>query len=125
MVEIVLVALGSALGALSRFALGQWFLRIDSRFPLLATLGVNLSGCGLAGLFAGSAWQSHELLAGFLATGFLGSYTTVSSFSLETLGLWQSGRRGRAAVYVLLSMLGGLLLAWAGWLLAARMVGLS
>ncbi|WP_376696108.1 fluoride efflux transporter FluC [Wenzhouxiangella sp. EGI_FJ10305] len=125
MVEIALVALGSGLGAVSRFAMGQWVLRIDSRFPLLATLGVNLSGCGLAGLFAGSAWQSHELAASFLATGFLGSYTTVSSFSLETLGLWQSGRRGRAVAYVLTSMVGGLLLAWAGWLLAAHMAGLS
>jgi len=125
MVEIIPVALGSALGAVSRFALAQWILRIDSRFPLLATLLVNLSGCGLAGLLAGSAWQSHEPLAGFLATGFLGSYTTVSSLSLESLGLWQSGRRGRAAAYVMASMMGGLLVARAGWLLAAHSAGLS
>lgn len=119
MMEIALVALGSALGAMARFALGQWLLRRDSRFPFLATLAVNLSGCGLAGWLAGSAWPSHPIVTTFLATGFLASYTTVSSFSLETLGLWNAGRRGGATAYVLVSMIGGVALAWAGWQLAA------
>lgn len=117
--EIALVACGSALGTLARFALGQWLLRLDSRFPLMATLAVNLGGCGLAGWLAGGASSLHPLAASFLGTGFLASYTTVSSFSLETLGLWHARRRGRAVVYVLVSMLGGLILAWAGWQLGA------
>ncbi len=118
-----LVALGSAAGTVARFALGQWVLRRDFRYPLSATLAVNLSGCALAGLLAGSAWQSNAYLVAFLATGFLGSYTTVSSFSLETVSLWQSGRRGRAAVYVLASVLVGLVLAMACWWLASLSVG--
>lgn len=119
MTEILLVAGGSALGAMARFALGQWLLRRDSRHPYLATLAVNLSGCGLAGWLAGAAWPSQPLLSTFLGTGFLASYTTVSSFSLETLGLWNAGRRGRAGAYVLSSMIGGLILAWAGWQIGA------
>lgn len=118
-----LVALGSAIGTVARFALGQWVLRRDFRYPLSATLAVNLSGCALAGLLAGSAWQSSAYLVAFLATGFLGSYTTVSSFSLETVNLWQSGRRGRAAAYVLASVLGGLVLAMACWWLASQSAG--
>lgn len=119
MTEIMLVAVGSALGAMARFTLGQWLLRGDSRHHYLATLAVNLSGCGLAGWLAGTAWPSYPLLPTFLGAGFLASYTTVSSFSLETLGLWNAGRRGRASAYVLLSMTGGPFLAWAGWRVAA------
>lgn len=120
--EILLVAVGSALGAMARFALGQWLLRADFSQLVAATLGVNLSGCAAAGFLAACAGSSHLLVAGFLVTGFLGSYTTVSSFSLETLGMWQSGRRVTAAAYVLVSTAGGLLLARAGWL-AGTMAG--
>ncbi len=118
MVEMMMIALGSALGAVSRFVLGHWLLRRGFRHPVVATLAVNLSGCLLAGFLAGYPGPIQALTASLLLTGYLGSYTTVSSFSLETLGLWNGGRRGLATGYVLVSLIGGLALAALGWFAA-------
>lgn len=117
--QFIAVALGSALGAVARFMLGQWFVRADFRQPVLATLTVNLSGCAAAGFLVGVLAPHQTHAVSFLLTGFLGSYTTVSSFSLETLGLWQAGRRRLAASYVIASIAGGLLLARAGVMLSS------
>lgn len=114
-----MVATGSALGAVTRFELGHRLLAARVPYPLVATLLVNLSGCLFAGLLAGYLSGPQTAATAFLATGFLGSYTTVSSFSLETLGAWQSGHRRLAASYVVTSLAGGLLLARAGWWLGA------
>lgn len=106
---------GVAVAASSRSAI---FGVETAAFPW-ATLGVNLVGSLAIGMLAG-------LLAGkdaarlFWVTGLLGGFTTFSSFSLETLGLLQSGRTGAAAAYVLASVLGGLALAGLGWAAAAR-----
>ncbi|RFF31979.1 fluoride efflux transporter FluC [Wenzhouxiangella sediminis] len=119
MVELAWVGLGSALGAVARFGLGEWLLRSGFTYPLATTLAVNLSGCLAAGALAGSLETSGTLVSGFLLGGFLGSYTTVSTFSMETVGLWQSRRRVAAAGYVLVSIAGGLLFALAGRMVAA------
>jgi len=110
-----MVALGSALGALARFGLGQWLLRQDFRRPVVATLAVNLGGCLAAGALAAGFSPADRLAAALILSGFLGSYTTVSSFSLETLGMWRAGDRGMAAAYVLCSLAGCVGLAWAGF----------
>lgn len=115
---MMMVAVGSALGAVSRFALGHWLLQRGFRHPVAATLAVNLSGCLLAGFLAGYPGPLQTLTARFLLTGYLGSYTTVSTFSLETLGLWNQGRRGLATGYILVSLVGGLALAALGWFVA-------
>lgn len=119
MSQFLLIALGSAFGAVVRFGLGQRLLRSGFSHPVVATLAVNLSGCGLAGFLAGFAEPVKSVVSACLVTGFLASYTTVSSFSLETLGMWQSGRVRLAVAYVLTSTVGGLTLAWAGWRLGA------
>jgi len=114
--EILALAAGSALGATARFALGDWALRAGWRHPLMATLAVNLSGSAAAGCLAGwSMAGDGQPAAAIVLAGFLGSYTTVSSFSLESLGLWAARRRLAAAGYVLLSAGGSPLLAWAAW----------
>lgn len=115
MVEIVAVALGSGLGTMARFAVSRRVQRGNLAHPLIATLLVNLSGAGLAGALAGALDPSRTLVTSFLLTGLVGSYTTVSSLSIETLELWQSARRARAVAYVFVTLSGGLLLAWAGW----------
>lgn len=117
--QILAVALGSAFGTLVRFMLGQWFLARDFRQPLVATLAVNLSGCAAAGFVAGALGPHQIQAVSLMLAGFLGSYTTVSSFSLETLGMWQAGRRGLATSYVVVSIAGGLLLARTGAVLAS------
>jgi len=89
-----LVGAGGAIGAVLRYAVGQ-FLDSD-RFPV-ATLAVNALGSFLLGLivFLGAG----ETLAFFFGVGLCGSFTTYSSFSVETVRLWEDGDRLRAVLY--------------------------
>lgn len=121
---LLAVALGGALGALGRYVLSTCLqTRLQSwtgvGFPW-GTLGVNLLGCLLLGvLFALVQRQdlSGELQA-LLAVGVLGSFTTFSTFSLETVELLQDGDWGKAAAYVVVSLLLGIAAVAAGMALA-------
>ena len=107
----ILVAIGGALGALARYALGGW---ITDRMGLwvpggvlqapVGTLVINVVGSFLLGAIATlavtrSGVMTHELRL-FAAVGFCGAFTTFSTFSLETLTLIQRGHWGEALVYV-------------------------
>jgi fluoride exporter len=110
---IVLVALGSALGGLARyFVSGFVGRRIGETFPW-GTLAVNVSGAFAIGVLAAAAGREVIFDAPepwlFAVVGLLGSYTTVSSFSLQTLALLRDGQRLHAAANVALSL--GLCLA--------------
>jgi CrcB protein len=105
----LLVALGAIVGTPARFFIsGLVAQRLGETFPW-GTLVVNASGCfimGLVGWFA----IAHGLSSGsafwlLLATGFLGSYTTVSSFALQTRALMRDGEGWRALGYVVLSLI--------------------
>lgn len=101
--------LGSALGGVARFWLaGTVERRTSGAFPW-GILAVNASGALTIGIVAGIATGTEGGLGGaelrqFLVFGFLGSYTTVSSFSLQTLALLQAGRPARALANVALSV---------------------
>jgi CrcB protein len=106
---LICVVLGSALGGTARYFLsGLVARRVGETFPW-GTLAVNVSGAFLIGIFAAMARDNASLFASsnpwlFAVTGFLGCYTTVSSFSLQTLALAKDGESGRAAGYVALSV---------------------
>ena len=122
------VALGSAVGGVSRYLLSAIVqARVATTFPL-GTLIVNVSGSLLLGFVMryalGTGSVSPELRA-LLTTGFCGGYTTFSTFSYETASLLERGDYRRASVYVagsvalsLIAMLLGF--AAARELLAAR-----
>ena len=100
------VALGGAIGATLRWALGLAFLRAlgPTAFPL-PVLTANVAGSLAMGAFVTLAAQrglTH--LSPFVMTGFLGGFTTFSAFSLETVTLIERGQVGLAAGYVLLSV---------------------
>lgn len=111
---LLAVALGGAVGALGRYVMSVGLqARIQDwsgvGFPW-GTLGVNLLGCLLLGIFFALV-QRYDLpaeLQALLAVGLLGSFTTFSTFSLETLQLLQEGDWGKAAVYVVVSLLLGI-----------------
>ena len=95
------VMTGSALGAVARlWLINQVQRALPAQFPW-GTLVVNVSGAVLIGLLAGSlaaqADAQDSALRAALMIGMLGSYTTVSSFSVQTLALWQA-RQPRLAV---------------------------
>lgn len=101
------IAIGSAVGGVSRYLLGLFIQqRTGVAFPL-GTLLINVSGSLLLGfllrwtLVASDA--SPEMRA-MLTTGFCGGYTTFSTYSYETATLLEDGQYGRAAAYVLLSI---------------------
>lgn len=108
MIGGVLVALGAAIGTPARFFIsGVVARRFGETFPW-GTLVVNVSGCAIMGVVA--AFAKKEGLSPdsetwlLAATGFLGSYTTVSSFALQTGALVRDGERRPAVGYVLLSL---------------------
>jgi fluoride exporter len=106
---LVSVILGSALGGIARyFVSGFVARRVGETFPW-GTLIINVSGALVIGIFGALAEDNTSLLAIpdawlFAVTGFLGCYTTVSSFSLQTLTLARNGEGGPAAGYVVLSV---------------------
>lgn len=126
--QIGLVALGGALGGIGRHAVsGLVARRWGEAFPW-GTLAVNVSGAVLIGVLAGLILDPdravrHPSLWLGLVTGMLGSYTTVSSFSLQTLALLRGGETGRALANVALSL--GLCLGAAGLALAATLAAVG
>lgn len=104
--HVVQVALGGAIGASARYLTGVGIFRLFglSHFPL-AIITVNVIGSFLMGLITVYlARTSMTHLNPFIATGFLGGFTTFSSFSLETVTLIERGALGTAAAYVGLSV---------------------
>jgi CrcB protein len=120
----VSVALGSVLGGMARyFVSGFVARRVGETFPW-GTLIVNVSGAFLIGIFGALAESDASTLASpdpwlFAVTGFLGCYTTVSSFSLQSLALARDGQSGRAGSYVVISVVLCLAAVTAGFALAS------
>ena len=108
------VAGAGALGALSRFGVGAAVgARRPSDFPL-GTFAVNLSGGFVLGLLTGLSLTGDGLLV--LGTGFLGGYTTFSTWMVEAQRLGENGEWWLLWLYLFGSMLAGLVATGAGWL---------
>lgn len=117
--NLLWVMIGGFLGTVCRFALDEW-VHTNYEFPL-ATLLVNLSGCFILGWFLTYVSQNKKIrpvLTLIVGTGFIGSFTTFSTFSVETLYLFQNGLFFIALLYVLSSTALGIVLAYAGHFLA-------
>jgi len=117
--RVMWVAIAGAAGAVTRYGVGRAFAVRD--FPW-ATLVINLTGSFLLGLLLGAAVTRHwpELTTVALGTGFLGAYTTFSTFSTETYTLARTDRIGIAALYVAVSIAGGIASAAIGWTIGRR-----
>jgi len=115
--NVLMVALGGALGAVARYGLGIAVFRLTGPGFPLGVLSANVIGSFLMGVFVVLAAQrglTH--LSPFVMTGLLGGFTTFSAFSLETMTLVERGAWGQAGLYVVLSVLlsvGGLALGLA------------
>jgi CrcB protein len=118
--EITLVGLLGAAGALARYGIGSWAGATSFPWP---TLAINVAGSFLLGLVlaAGPVKLDAQLTTG-LAVGFLGGFTTYSSFSTQTHALLRTDRTGAAIAYVALSVLAGLAAAAVGYALGKAIV---
>ncbi|MCL1887956.1 MAG: fluoride efflux transporter CrcB [Kiritimatiellaeota bacterium] len=114
---ILAVGAGSFIGGVSRYLLSLLIqAKTASSFPL-PTLIVNITGCFCIGIVIGlfdKGQLSHEWKL-FLATGVLGGFTTFSAFSNETLHLFRGGCAGHALLYILVSVVLGLLATGAAY----------
>src|SRR3546814_659755 len=116
-VKIALLAIAGAAGALARYGLGSAFTSRD--FPW-TTLGINLVGSFALGflLRAGDLRGWSDVVTVSLGAGFLGAFTTFSTFSVETQAMLRDGRTVSAGLYVCASVVGGIAAAGAGYALA-------
>lgn len=120
MIPYLAVAAGGALGAVARYGSVQlatrWF---GIAFPY-GTLGVNIIGSLLMGLAVGlfaKFLPVTETTRLFVAVGFLGSYTTFSTFSLDVVNMFQRGETFQVALYIMASVTLSVLALVAGLLL--------
>lgn len=123
MMNLILIFLGSGLGAISRYGLSNLVHGFLGRAFPYGTLVVNASGSFVMGLFFIIILDRFGALApqlrAFLLIGFLGGYTTFSSFSIETLTLLEQGAWVSASLNILLNIIVCISLAWLG-VLGAR-----
>jgi CrcB protein len=108
------VAVGGTLGVLSRWGITRLTLHHDAL--LWSTVGINIVGSFLLGLLVAEHWFGRDLREG-LGVGFLGGFTTFSTFSVQAVLEVDGGNTGTAVAYVLVSVLGGLAAATAGYAL--------
>jgi len=116
------VALGGALGSLARYTLGAWiFSRMGTRFPY-GTFVINITGCFIIGLALTILDTHMELSSAWrlaVPIGFVGAYTTFSTFEFETYRLAQD-RPATAVLYVGSSIVLGYLAVYLG-ILASKL----
>lgn len=110
---LIYIGLAGALGAMARY----WASGLQGRraFPW-GTMAVNLLGSFLLGLLTGLVMKglASPTAKAVLGTGFLGAFTTFSTFQVDTLRLHRGGRTTLAWLYLIASTGAGLLAAWGG-----------
>ena len=109
-----LVAVGGVIGVLARFGITRLTPHHESL--LWATVGINVTGSFLLGLLVAEPWLSRDAREA-LGVGLLGGFTTFSTFSAQVVLDLEAGELGRAALYVVASVVGGIAAAAAGFAL--------
>ena len=123
--RVVILSIGGALGVNARYWLGVLMARwAGPRFPW-ATVLINVTGSFAIGFLAvilAYRWP-HPMGRLFVVTGFLGGYTTFSSFAFESLKLWEDGEKGLSLANTFGSVAAGLLAVTLGVALGRAVIG--
>lgn len=122
LVKILIIGSGGFVGSVLRFLISGFVQRISNwiTFPI-GTLTVNLIGCFIFGLLIQIA-ESHNIFSGeasmFVFVGFLGGFTTFSTFSNESINLMRAGENASAFISLSVHIVFGLGAIWLGRLIA-------
>jgi fluoride exporter len=120
MMTYLYIGIGGSIGAICRLLLSNLLPSGGSGFPW-GTLVCNLLGCLLLGYLTNALLpRLSEQMKSMMMTGFIGSFTTFSTFSMETVMLIEQDKPALALTYVLISMIGGTVFAWLGTWLADK-----
>ncbi|HEY8467119.1 MAG TPA: CrcB family protein [Solirubrobacterales bacterium] len=114
----LLVATGGVLGVLARWGIYRLTFHTDAL--IWSTVGINIAGSFLLGLLAAEDWFGTDAREA-LGVGFLGGFTTFSTFSVQVVLDVDGGEPGRALAYLVASVAGGVLAAAAGYALGRRL----
>ena len=123
MMLIFAIALGGAVGALSRYGMSTGIYALAGRAFPFGTLAVNVLGSFLMGVLAVSLIERFSLTPEWRAAvliGFLGSFTTFSTFSIETINLIEDGEPFKAGLNALLSVGFSVGACWVGLLVGRQ-----
>jgi fluoride exporter len=121
------VAIGSAVGGVSRYLLGGFMQRVFAASFPVGTLVINVTGSALLGFILRYSLDTPSVTPetrALLAVGFCGGYTTFSTFSYETLTLLEDGDWRRAGLYVGLSVVASLVATFLGFVAARELIAL-
>jgi CrcB protein len=119
--KYLLIAAGGALGSIARFWVGSTISgRMGARFPY-GTFVINITACVVIGFtlaYLGKRADLNPAWRYLFPVGFIGAYSTFSTYEWETLSTLRSGAFALAALYAVGSLILGLVAVWAGTLLA-------
>ena len=114
----LLVGIGGACGVMARYGIGKATLHSDAL--IWSTVGINIVGSFLLGLLAAEDWFARDVREA-LGVGFLGGFTTFSTFSVQVVLDVDAGEPWRAAGYLLASVVGGIAAATCGYVLGRKL----
>lgn len=114
----LLVAAGGVLGVLARYGISR--LTLHTEALLWSTLGINIVGSFLLGLLAAEHWFDRDVREA-IGVGFLGGFTTFSTFSVQVVLDVDAGEPARAGAYLVASVVGGVAAAAAGYALGRKL----
>ena len=121
MEKYLLIAVGGSLGSIARYWVGSTIAgRLGTKFPY-GTLAINISACliiGFALTYLGRRADLNPAWRFLVPVGFIGAYSTFSTYEWETLSTLRSGAFLLATLYAVGSLFLGLVAAWGGSLLA-------
>jgi len=123
--NLLLIFFGAGFGGVSRYLVSTFVYTFLNRYFPFGTLVVNVSGCLLMGflftVLLNRFNESATALRALLLIGFLGGYTTFSSFSVETISLAENGAWLQAILNILLSVMLCLSASWLGIILGRHL----